>query len=756
MKLFFRFIVVLPVIMLFMLSCSEKSSGLAVASPIQDNGLKTSSETPGAHSLLGIYSISIDPVSLEADVIPMRVGEGHLNALKFLEEGPCSFCLAVTNIQPHGPKEFLIDIQVTHPLFGLDQFTVFDVRGIIMFDPGFVFPASGLSFPDPLSPGAGYLINPDGYTTLFNPTDFPPGSMPWKAWEYQKGKYATPDFPASTLNAYLAYCETIPRRYLGCTSADTRTYDMKFPNSGPLHFGYAIDCNWAPPTQNPPVVPDDFPLIANVPEPYHLEMQITENSLWSDSGGGSGGNLRFGLKVYDHQDPHLVANGGTIQEFKIEIAGMTDWENISPSTWSEGVDSMGDYVKYDFLMAPIPDAPGPHNCVIAVIDKEIGLKSLNETAYCITDISVNQGETCWSPGVLLSDIPNESYQAHLNNMRNLFVDSYGIVHLYYLDTSWYIHHLIYDGIVQSDEIIIPGEQGYNLNAVPDNSGDVHLLYSNNPDILGGDIIYRKISSAGDIGPAVKLNSDTDEDQYQSVMAIAPSGEILALWMDTENIPTRYLLGAYFNGSTWSPEINFVTCDLPENWINPAVVADSSNAFHITYTYNTPADIYYLSFANGVLSQPQEIIGGPQKSVAGNLSIDSNDKIYMTFEDDRTGSLRGYLTMRDPVTGVWSPEIDISGYNHQNNRYQNEPLPGGRLGVVWTDWRDDTRGLYSKVFDPMLSQDDILAIPDEEIDGLFTDIKNQTRLCADQNGTLHLVWSDIRSGHWQLYYSKCTP
>ncbi|MCX6645019.1 MAG: hypothetical protein NTY09_01470, partial [bacterium] len=426
MKLIFRFIVVLPMLMLFMLGCSENSSGLAVASPIQDADIQTSSESPGAHNLLGIYSISIDPVSLTAEAIPMRIGEGHLNALKFLEEGPCSFCLAVTNIHPNGPKEFLIDIQVTHPLFGLDQFTVFDVRGIIMFDPGFIFPACGMSFPDPLTPGTGAILNPDGYTTLFNPIDFPPGTMQWKAWEYQKGKYATPDFPASTLNPFLAYCETIPRRYLGCTSVDTRTYDMRFPDSGPLHFGYAIDCNWAPPTHNPPTVPDDFPLAANVPEAYHLDMQITENSLWSDSGGGSGGNLRFSLKVYDHQDPHLVEDGGTISGFKMEIAGMTGWENISPFSWSEGTDPIGEFVKYEFIEAPISDAPGPHNCVIAVDDKETGLKGLNETAYYITDISVNLGESCWSPGVLLSDVPNESYQAHLNNMRNLFVDSDGV------------------------------------------------------------------------------------------------------------------------------------------------------------------------------------------------------------------------------------------------------------------------------------------------------------------------------------------
>jgi hypothetical protein len=756
MKLNFRLIVVLLMLALFILSCREKSSDLIVTPSNQDAGIQVSSFAPGAKLILGLYSVSIDPVSLTAEIVPMRISEGHLNALKFLENGPCSYCLSVTNILPNGPKEFLIDITVTHPLFGQDKFTVFDVRGIIMFDPGFVFPACGLSFPDPSITGSGAIINPDGYTTLFNAVDYPPGSMPWKAWEYQTGKFASPEFPISTLNPYLAYCKTIPRRYLGCTSAVVRTYDMRFPDSGPLHFGYAIDCNWAPPSKNPPFVPDDFPTLANVPEAYNLDMLITENSLWSEPGVGSGGNLRFSIKVYDHQDPHLVANGGTVSEFRWEVAGMTAWDAISPSAWSEGTDSIGDFVKYDFIEAPVPDAPGSHNCVIAVVDKEPGLKGLNETAYRVDKIPVNQGMTCWSPGVLLSDNPNEDFQAHLNNMRNLFVDSAGVVQLYYLDTSWYIHHLVYDGAVQSDEIIIPGERGYNLNAVPDSSGIVHLLYSDNPDIKGGDIIYREISLTGDIGPAVKLNSNTHGKQYQSVISIAPSGEMLALWQDYPNYPTRYLQAAYSNGSAWFPQMTFATCNLPDNWIDPAVVADSSNVFHITYTNNTPADIYYLSFAHGALSEPQEIIGGPQSSMTGNLTINSNDRIYLTFEDDRTGSIRGYFTMREPATGEWSDEIDISGYNHINGRYQNAPLPDGRLAVVWTDWRDNTRGLYSKIFDPLLSQGQILSLPDEEIDGLYAEMKNQTRLCADQNGTLALVWSDLRSGHWQLYYAECTP
>jgi hypothetical protein len=166
----------------------------------------------------------------------------------------------------------------------------------------------------------------------------------------------------------------------------------------------------------------------------------------------------------------------------------------------------------------------------------------------------------------------------------------------------------------------------------------------------------------------------------------------------------------------------------------------------------------MQFAEGAATEPECVAcSDDYLSTQAFSSINDQDRIYVTFEDDRTGARRGFFSQRIPTEAHWSSPIDTVGYNHINNRYQNAPLPGDRAAIVWTDQRDGTRGLYSKVFDQSATELEIQAIPDDEVDSAFSALKNQTRLCVDHNGTLHLVWSDYRDDtHWQLFYSTCTP
>jgi hypothetical protein len=567
---------------------------------------------------------------------------------------------------------------------------------------------------------------------------------------------ATEQFPGSNLNPYIAFGTGNPRRFFACSTAESHQYDVRFPSASPLKFGYAVDACWCPPTVDPPSVPDDFPLEANSAEPFIVQFSVIENTLWSDPGVGGGGSIRFKVRLYDHQDPRLTVNGGTIEAIRWEIAGMTGWDEIHPIDYTTGFDYHGDYAEYEFLEAPVPDAPGQHRCIVSAIDQETGIKDLKECAFAIGWVAVTSGETCWSQGTMISNIPSENYEAHLFNAHNTFVDSEGNFHLFYLDHDYLIHHLIYNDGVQSDDVIIEDDHAFNLNAIPDSDGAVHLSYADDPPNRGGNIIYRKIAPDGTVGPAVILTASEHEEQFEDVLAVAPDGCILVVWMNTAGCPERSLCAAFFNGVGWTPEMTFATTNMTDYWINPTVVADSSGVFHIAYCSDNVADLVYLQFDHGVLSSPEMIVEGPNKSVVPIFSIHSDDRIYMTFEDNRTGDDRGWFKSRDPLTGTWSDEIDMVGHCYVTSRYQNCALPDGRVATAWTDFRDSHRGLYSKVFDYSMSAEEVQSTPDDEIDAPFNPDKFQTRLCVDQQGTLHLVWSDYRSGHWQLFYSRCTP
>jgi len=745
-------------IILVLTGCSASPDSSPLSPDLSQQSVAFNSS---AHRLWGIYDIYLDNPDSPL-VIPLRTTEGHLNARRFLEETPCSSCLVVSNAHNLGGKEWMVDVQIRHPFTGIDKFTGFDVRGIVMFDPSYTFPASGLVFSDPNIETGGALLNADGYTDIFNPVNYPPGSTSWPAWEYQQGKYATSEAPSSVLNPYKEYATENERRYFGCTTADTRTYHIRFPSDGPLHFGYAIDGNWAPPDADPPVVPDDFPISANRPEPFFAAMEITKNTLWSDPDIGGGGELQFILRVYDHQDPKMVSDGGTIDSFKWEIPGMTGWDGITPDAWVEGADSIGNFVAYYFKQSPVPDNTGGHRTLIAINDIESGILGDRVKTFLVTKITVAQGITCWSPGELISGSfhPHPSLQSHLNNATTSFVADDGTFNLYYTCYTWQPRFIWFADLGSiSNDTFDDEALAYNISSVPDDEGNVHIVYTDNPDVQGGNVIYRfkDKDAPGTIGPEVILSASAKFNQFMPVVAPAHDGTILVVWMDTSTQPNRRMCAAYYNGDTWSPEMTLETCYLPTSWTNHHVVVDSENNYHIIYQDQEPPDLYHMVFSNGGIVSNEPFVNGNWRSISATGSIDQNDRIYVTFSDDRDGVYRGFFTMRDPDTGLWTDPIDMVGFNHFNTRYQNEILPDGRLAVVWTDWRDNTLGLYSKVFDPFSNQDTIQDIPDDEIDAMFDANKNQTRLCVDENGTLHLVWTDSRDeDHVMLYYSTCTP
>jgi hypothetical protein len=656
-----------------------------------------------------------------------------------------------------GPGEWMVDVRIQHPFAGLNYYTGFDVRGIIMFDAGFTFPGSGLSIPDGSATGGGLLLNPDGFTTLFNSTQYPPGSAPWPAFEYQKGKYSIGSAPSATLNPFKCYATTTPRRVFTSTLAETRSYHILFNTTKPIHCGYAIDASWAIPLKNPPKVPDDFPIEANMPEAYLVDFTVKSNSLWSDPSGGGGGDIRFSLKVYDHHDAHLVAQGGDVKEIRWEIPGMTGWDALTPTEWIDGVDASGAYVEYSFIEAPVPDMPGSHKVLFGIVDKETGIQDLPETAYLLSEIQVHSGQTCWMPGELVADNANESYQSHLGNSHAAFVDSTNAFHLFYLDDNYEIHHLVrYAPSTVSDDIVLPGEKGYNVNAVPADDGGIHMLYADDPYSEGGNIVYRYIDSVGEMGPPVFLSAQSRPLQFLTTLCTAPDGTILALWMDSSNQPGRKLCGSWFDGSSWSGEMILWNCDLPDGWVSPAMVADSSSVFHICYADGSDLDLYYMRFDHGSTSPPELVVWGPGRAGTPVMSIDPDNFIYTTFVDTTVGWEQGFLTIRSPLSGTWSEPVNLIGHNYSCKRFENQILPDGRMTIVWTDVKQSARSLYTKVFNPFLSESEIQELPDDEVDAPFIEQKNQSRMVADPNGTLRLAWSDSRSGHWQIYYSECTP
>jgi hypothetical protein len=126
--------------------------------------------------LWGLWEINISADRTGVEITPARQTEMHLNVVELLETDPCSTCLRIDNIKIVEPNVLEADVTITNPYQGLLKYTGFDVRGIFISESDFTFPVSGreIAWGD----GVPRMLNPDGYTSLFNPTEYPPTNPP--------------------------------------------------------------------------------------------------------------------------------------------------------------------------------------------------------------------------------------------------------------------------------------------------------------------------------------------------------------------------------------------------------------------------------------------------------------------------------------------------------------------------------------------------------------------------------------------------
>ncbi|HDS30760.1 MAG TPA: hypothetical protein ENN67_06925, partial [Firmicutes bacterium] len=249
--------------------CSCSISG-AVVPPLQDEPAQVQAQvSSGGHNLWGFWEGYIPESFDRIDFTPLRTADFHLNARRLMEETVCQNCITVLSVIPNPAEQKLsAEIRLTHPYPGLDNLTGFDVRAVVITDGSKYYPS--LNAVVPLESYSDFtLINPDGYTRLWNMLEFPPGSGPAKILEYSQGKFASPGTFTGTVNPYIEYSQE-PRNHFPAGASITKTHEFRI-GGAPIKFGYAVDASWEPALVIPVGdIMTDFPPEANALEPYIL------------------------------------------------------------------------------------------------------------------------------------------------------------------------------------------------------------------------------------------------------------------------------------------------------------------------------------------------------------------------------------------------------------------------------------------------------------------------------------------------------
>lgn len=340
--------------------------------------------------LWGFWQIAADPDAGTFEVTPLRAISMHLNAVPLLEP-PAGLRIKISNVKF---TDSICDVDVTlvHPYPGYTQYIGFDVAGIFI-SKGTL---GGFSDPSLVLAGEGEtrLLNADGYTRWWNPTEFGITGQP--IFRYKDGmlgtKHSTANFNC-TLNGYKLFGDDLgkdadvlslnPSNRLAFSPGFSNTRHYKIDFAQGVVFNYAVDANWEPPQGNPPFTPDQYAPEANRPEAWAVSITELENSLWNDA-GGSGGNLSLKIDVWDHygadKNTVIVESPGSFNPVKVS----------NPTGGGEG------FSTYQVDIVGATPKPGSIDLLISIENEQVGyvdaLPDHNITAYFMYKATV-KGDT---------------------------------------------------------------------------------------------------------------------------------------------------------------------------------------------------------------------------------------------------------------------------------------------------------------------------------------------------------------------------
>jgi len=368
--------------------CGSTSDPISTDTSTPVTRISDNTEYSGRY-LLGIWDVQVSEDRETVVVIPDRETSSHYNVLWLIENWQCSNCFKIEFEEFSEPNYWKTDIQILHPMSGTPypdnlRYTGFDVRAVLMTDSNYEFHGSGVS----MSVGNEHvrMIDNDGYTTLWNPTDYPEGSGPVMR-TYVGGKLSNDEFPDSTLNQFVTFTNETNRNVF-FPGQNHHAYSTLALPEGPIRFGYAIDASWHPPTIDPPIdYMQDFPESANSSEAYKILTEY-ERDLLPETGSST----RVRVTVHDHQGYETISS--VTVECPDLFAGQVPMEYVGPAPTNK-------YIYMGEIVNETGAGYGDYPILVKVTDTDLS-QDTPAVSWDVETIRITEGYSAvlWGPSTI--------------------------------------------------------------------------------------------------------------------------------------------------------------------------------------------------------------------------------------------------------------------------------------------------------------------------------------------------------------------
>jgi hypothetical protein len=301
-----------------------------------------------------------------------------------------------------------------------------------------------------------------------------------------------------------------------------------------------------------------------------------------------------------------------------------------------------------------------------------------------------------------------------------------------------------------------------------------MTYSSGPKIplFGGLLLSVSIVLGAAMSPArtsatvsswsvnERVNDDTGTFlQDRPDITVDASGSVYAVWRDLRNATHdgHWDLDIYFSyrpdGGGWgaNQRVNDDASTQIQDW--PAIAADGAgNAYAVWKDYRNGYPAIYFSYrpAGGSWSTNQRVDDGGTRDVDHpDIAIDSAGNLYALWQDWRNGDPDVYFSYQ-PAGGSWGANERVSDAVSGTVQYSGAIAADGAgdAYAVWTDMRNGDPDIY---FSYRAAGGNWSANERVSQDPGHARQWNPD-IAVDTAGNAYSVWQDDRNGHYDVYAS----
>ncbi len=411
------------------------------------------------------------------------------------------------------------------------------------------------------------------------------------------------------------------------------------------------------------------------------------------------------------------------------------------------------------------DIDGPYQYKIRTI-----LKWSNATVIS-DDFTGWNSDSSWYPSIAVDNNGNVHvvWQDYTNGEWGSDTE---IMYANYTTTGWSNATVISDDYTGWND-----GDSYGPEIAIDNNGNLHVVWYDTTDGEWGldrEIMYANYTTAGWSNATVISDDYTgwnDGDSEEPSITTDKNGNIHVVWYDATNgewgtddeiMYTNCSSGIWSNATCISDIYGW---NNGGSW-NPYLAVDNNSNIHVVWQddtdgeWGTDWEIMYVNYNGTNWSNATAISDIYGWNVAGSyypsIAIDNSGDIHVVFYDLTDGEWGSDVEIMyvNNTGSNWSNATvisdDYTGWNDGSSYYPNIDIDNnGNLHVVWSEftdgeWGTDTEIMYVNYIDGSWSNATVIS---DDITGWNNDTSSYPKIFADKNGDIHVVWYDYTDGEW---------